>query len=132
MKLVVDDIEYTVTLISLKRSIKTDHGSNNGIFLSGDKFYDTKKSYYQYNVTINPLRGYEEDYETLFIVLGEDVDSHLITMPWGQSEITFDAHVASVSDSCQKLNQPLSPNDPRRSIWSGMSFTLESTKPIDS
>lgn len=124
MLLTVDGIQYNVFLVSLGRSIKVESGKNSGTFISGERFYDAKNSYYQYNMSINPFLTHKEDYEKLYLVFGTPVETHEITLPYGQGELTFNAHVASVSDNCGKLNPP-------NTIWEGMSVTLESAEAIN-
>lgn len=125
MVLAVDGIEYNnIVVNSLQRSIVVAKGRNGGTFLSGDKFNDVRHSYYRYTLTISPSLRAKEEYEELYAVLGLPVESHEITVPYGQGYKSFEACVVSVSDRCRKKME-------NGTIWDNFTVVFDGTEAIN-
>lgn len=122
MVLKIDQIEYQHIVVgALQRKIVIETGKNGGTFLSGDRFNDVRHSYYEYSLTICPSLAHKEEYEELFALLSLPVESHEITVPYGQGYITYNAYVSSVSD---KLRKRL----PSGNIWEGFTVNFIGTE----
>ena len=66
--------------------------------LSGLYKRDLLGTYYDYAMEVEPDPQYPGDYDSFFEAITAPVDSHSLTLPYGQSTITFDAMVTSGSD----------------------------------
>lgn len=99
--IVVDGLEYDVRIKynSLVRSFSLIEGPNKGTTLSYKTLRDVKGTGYSYEMQIEPNPNKPDDYDALYEVLSQPVDSHEITVPYGQSTITFDAYVTGGQDT---------------------------------
>ena len=100
MKVIMDSVTYRlrVRFESLGRSFRVEDGDNAGSMLSGYYQRDVIGTYYDYTMAVEPDPRYPEDYDSFFEAITAPVDSHSLTLPYGQSTITFDAMVTSGSD----------------------------------
>ena len=100
MTIVMDQIEYhlRVNYETLGRSFHLDDGENADYMLSGLYKRDLLGTYYDYAMEVEPDPQYPGDYDSFFEAITAPVDSHSLTLPYGQSTITFDAMVTSGSD----------------------------------
>lgn len=122
MILTVDGIGYEHIVVGkVTRKLVNETGGNGGTFLSGDRFNDVRHSYYQYNLTLGMSLTHREEYEELYALLSLPVESHEITLPYGQEWVTFKAYVSSVSDSLRKKL-------PNGNIWENFSVTFNGTE----
>lgn len=111
----VDGQTYNVIVPTggLKRSGQILDGQNAGRLQSGRMERDIIGTYYNYSLTIDTRGLSNAAYDSLYQVLTAPVDYHVITMPYGQGTITFDAYVSGVED------QMLS-NNGSRTFWGEM------------
>lgn len=100
MKIVMDGTTYRlrVKFETLGRSFRVEDGDNAGDMLSGLYKRDVIGTYYDYSMEVEPDPQYPGDYDSFFEAITAPVDSHSLTLPYGQSTITFDAMVTSGSD----------------------------------
>lgn len=69
-------------------------GENAGRLQKGGEMYrDIIGTFYTYKIKIDTNRLDPQEYDDLFEILSSPVDSHELTVPYGQSEITFDAYI---------------------------------------
>ena len=103
MGLTMDGREYRVGIKfgSLERSFQFAEGQNGGVSITGDVILDTLGTSYPYTMEINPLTGAQADYDDLFDALSDPDRVHNVTLPYGQSSITFDCYVLSGRDRLQ-------------------------------
>ena len=96
----VDGVEYPgVNVISLERTGAVLDGSNAGRTMDGAMKRDIIGTYYNFNLELTSDYSDLEQYDALYGVITAPVDSHTITMPYGQGTITFEAYVANVTDN---------------------------------
>lgn len=96
----VDGVEYPgVNVISLERTGAVLDGSNAGRTMDGAMKRDIIGTYYNFNLELTSDYSDLEQYDALYEVITAPVDSHTITMPYGQGTITFEAYVANVTDN---------------------------------
>lgn len=106
-----------VSVVSLKRNVSIQSGSNTGTLLNGFKYFDTKASYISYTVVLNASTLAPSDYDNLFEILAQPDETHLVSMPWGQTNINGSAHISSVSDEClQRLSD--------HTLWGKLTITF--------
>lgn len=101
MTIRVDGVEYRVRVEykSMKRAFEIVEGDNSGVSLTARKIRDILGTSYTYTMNIEPDLKYPEDYDNLYAVLSKPVASHEITLPYGQTTITFDAAIVSGTDT---------------------------------
>ncbi len=96
----VDGVEYPgVNVISLERTGAVLDGSNAGRTMDGAMKRDIIGTYYNFNLELTSDYSDLEQYDALYEVITAPVDSHTITMPYGQGTMTFEAYVANVTDN---------------------------------
>lgn len=99
----VDGIFYSVHVVydTIQRSFDIIEGFNSGRMLTGRQTRDVLGTGYSYALNIEPDPANREDYDALYEVLSAPQASHMITLPYGQSSITFEAMVESGTDTFQ-------------------------------
>lgn len=100
MTIVMDQVTYhlRVKYETIGRSFHLDDGDNADYMLSGLYKRDLLGTYYDYSMEVEPDPMYPADYDNFFEAITAPVDSHSLTLPYGQSTITFNAMVTSGSD----------------------------------
>lgn len=100
MKITMDGTIYRlrVRFETLGRSFRIEDGDNAGTMLSGRYQRDIVGTYYDYTMQVEPDPRYPGDYDAFFDAISAPVDSHSITVPYGQGTITYDAMVTSGAD----------------------------------
>lgn len=103
MTITMDGVAYRlfVRYESLGRSFRLEDGDNAGKMLSGYQKRDLIGTYYDYSMQVEPDPAAPGDYDAFFDAISAPVDSHSLTLPYGQSTITFDAMVTSGDDAYQ-------------------------------
>ena len=98
---VIDGTLYRVRIVynTLERSFSLRSGVNEGYMLSGRHERDLLGTSYSYQMSVGPDPAHPEDYDAFYEVVSVPVDSHEVTMPYGQSTITFQAEISSGQDT---------------------------------
>lgn len=94
----IDNNTYEVGIIKLDRKASQSI-DNLGSTLDLRKHYDIKGTYYDYEVEFATSRMKVADYDALYEVLTTPTKSHIITLPYGQGNLTFEARVSVAADS---------------------------------
>ena len=97
----MDGIQYhvRVKIGTIGRSFRIGEGDNSSIMLSGLYDRDILGTYYDYEMEVEPDPFHPEDYDRFYEAISAPVQSHEITLPYGQSSITYDAMVSSGEDT---------------------------------
>lgn len=117
----IDNTTYNVGIIKITRQASQKLESL-GTTLDLRKHYDIKGTYYDYEVELATKQMNVTDYDSLYEVLTTPQESHTVTMPYGQSTITFEARVSVTSDSLINKFALL-----RK--WSSLKVTFEALTP---
>lgn len=95
----VDGIAYpSLHVLSVKRSFSILDGPNAGRTMDGAMQRDIVGTYYNYSLTIDPSDSGPEEYDALYEALSAPQNSHMISVPYGRSVISFDAYVTNGED----------------------------------
>lgn len=93
----IDNNTYNVGIkkITRKASQKID---SLGVTLDLRKHYDIKGTYYDYDVEVATQHMNFADYDSLYEILTTPQESHTVTLPYGQTTLTFEARISIASD----------------------------------
>lgn len=96
--IIIDNTTYNVGVVKVTRkaSMKQEFL---GTTLDLKKHYDVEGTYYDYEVTFDATKLNVAEYDNLYETLTAPQESHLVTLPYGQTTITFYAKVSVASDS---------------------------------
>ena len=121
----VDGRTYRVRVIysSIQESARLEEGVNAGDMLSGRRERDLVGTYCGHTLSVEPDPRYPQDYDQFYDAITAPVPSHSITMPHGQSAVTYDAMVSSARHVSKGAVGGI-----RR--WSGLSVSFESIRPV--
>lgn len=118
----VDGVEYpNLHVTNLQRSFSVLDGANAGRTLSGAMVRDVVGTFYNYKIDINSTYSDTEEYDKLYEVISAPQDSHLVTFPYGQSELTFQAYVTGGEDNVDMSGGV--------NKWDGLSISFIAMKP---
>lgn len=95
--LVIDDVNYNVGIIKITRK-PTQKAESLGTTLDLTKHYDVKGTYINYEVELATNKLNLRQYDELYEILTNPVESHIVTLPYGQGDLTFLARVSCGSD----------------------------------
>lgn len=101
MGITLDGITYQVRVVynSMERAFSLEGGVNEEYMLSGRHERDLIGTGYSYRLGVEPDPAHPADYDSFYQAISAPVDSHTITLPYGQSSITFDAEIQSGTDT---------------------------------
>lgn len=97
----IDNNTYDVGIIKITRKASMNIESL-GTTMDLRKHYDIKGTYYDYEVELATNRMKVEEYDDLYEILTTPQESHTVTMPYGQTTLTFEARISVASDSLIK------------------------------
>lgn len=106
----------------IKRSGKVLDGDNVGRTQSGVMIRDVIGTYYNYTIEIDTSKTSVSDYDALYEVLTAPVDSHTLTVPYGQGTLTFQAYVTSAEDALETMEGGVN-------RWGGLTISFVAMKP---
>lgn len=116
--IVVDGVTYpNIYVLSLKRSFSVLDGDNAGRVMTGDMIRDIIGTYYNYSLEIDSDESDPAEYDRLYEVLSAPVNSHTITVPYGQGAVTFKAYVTNGDDNLVKCYEEING-------WNGLSVNF--------
>lgn len=93
----IDLTTYDVGVIRITRKASQKVESL-GTTLDLTKHYDVKGTYYDYEVEFYPRKMSLADYDALYEVLTDPTESHTVTLPYAQTNLTFTARVTASED----------------------------------
>jgi hypothetical protein len=120
----MDGIHYNVRckFDTLDRSFRLVEGVNAGDMLSGRHERDLTGTYYDYSLYVEPEPKDRAAYDSFYQAISAPINSHSVTLPYGQSTITFDA---MVSDGTDRYKGKVAGE--RR--WTGLQVNFSAIKP---
>lgn len=84
---------------SMNRSFELVSGNNEGVAISQRIIPDVCGTKYTYEMNVLADPDHPDDYDDFFYDISAPVDSHIITLPFGQTTITFEARIIEGSDT---------------------------------
>lgn len=117
----IDNNSYDVGIIKITRKATQDIDKL-GTTMDLRKHYDIKGTYYDYEVELATYKMQLAEYDSLYEILTTPQESHIVTLPYGQSTLTFEARVSVASDSLIKSFTALKK-------WSSLKVTFEALTP---
>jgi len=122
----VDGVEYPGVCVKspIHRSFNILDGENAGRTMDGRMQRDIIGTYYTYRLEFDASLSDPNEYDALFDVLSAPVDSHMITVPFGQSSITFEAYVANGDDDLSRIYR----NESRK--WDNLAVNFVAMDPV--
>lgn len=109
-------------VVSLKRSFAVLDGDNAGRVMTGAMTRDIIGTYYNYSMEIDPVSSNLAEYDEFYEAISAPVDSHVLTVPYAQTTLTFDAYVANGED--ELVSKYGSRND-----WQNLAINFVAMKP---
>ena len=97
----IDGQTFRIGIIKITRKASLNRESH-GTTLDGRKHYDALGTYFDYDVTIDTKAINVKEYDRLYEVITQPVEYHIVTMPYGQDEISFKAMIKTSNDSVPK------------------------------
>ena len=124
MKIVMDGTTYRlrVKFKTLGRSFRVEDGDNAGDMLSGLYKRDVIGTYYDYAMEVEPDPAAPEEYDEFFVAISAPVESHSITVPYGQGTMTYDAMISYGEDTQRDKIGGVT-------RWTGLTVTFSAQKP---
>lgn len=93
----IDNNSYDVGIVKITRRA-SQKIENLGTTMDLRKHYDIRGTYYDYDVELATKLMSLDDYDNLYELLTTPQESHTVTLPYGQSTLTFEARVSVASD----------------------------------
>lgn len=121
---IVDGVEYQVPIEypSLARSFDFLEGGQGGVMQSGAEVLDTIGTRIGYSLHIPAQHRNQDAYDAFFDAITSPAREHIVTLPYGQSEMTFYCKVDAGSDLM------LDPFGDRRR-WGDLTVRFTPTRP---
>lgn len=115
----MDGKHYRVRLVlnGMERSFSLLSGDNEGYMLSRRHERDLDGTEYSYQLKVEPDPAHREDYDAFFDAITAPVDSHPVTLPYGQGLLTFEAEI-------QKGTNTLGQRTAWQNQWSGLTVAF--------
>ena len=120
----VDGVEYKVNLkyASLGRSFSLHEGDHGGEVLTGRTKRDILGTSYGYELAIEQDPDNPQDYDLLYEVLSAPVESHIVTFPYGQGTLTYEAMITDGNDTYGGTYSGVE-------LWNGLTIHFEPIEP---
>lgn len=122
---VMIDGQYFNILIpegGIKRSFAVTDTDKAGRVLTGAMQRDIIGTFYNYTIQFETRNLSPDEYDDLYRILSAPVDSHNITVPYGQTVLNFNAYVTGGEDTLNRIRK--NTND-----WSGLSINFIAMEP---
>lgn len=99
--IIMDGITYRVRVVydTMQRNFTLLSGANAGTMLSQREERDLIGTGFSYDMNIEPDPQYIEDYDAFYQAISAPVDTHTITLPYGQTTITYEAMIEGGTDT---------------------------------
>ena len=119
----VDGVTYDVIATSgIERAFSLKQGGQGGTAQTGREIPDILGTDYAYSVKIEPNKSNFSAYDAFYEKISEPVDYHTVTLPYGETSITFQAMILSGKDRLKRKIR----NSNR---WGGLSLQFVPIEP---
>lgn len=124
MGITMDGRTYDVRIVynTLVRAFELIEGDNAGTMLSGRYERDLVGTGYSYQMRVEPNPLNRADYDAFFEAISAPTPTHTITVPYGQTTITYSARVLNGRDV-------YGGNPGGKKIWSGLTVEFVYIEP---
>lgn len=95
----IDGKAYNVDVYSVKRKFSVLDSDKSSRSMSGDMKRSIIGTYYNYSVQIDTNRLNRAEYDSLYEILSKPQESHMVTLPYGQTTISQKMYVTEGEDS---------------------------------
>lgn len=117
----INGLAYDVDVVSLQREANILAGDNAGTLRNGDIVRDVVGTTYDYTFEIKQKIANVAAYDALYEVLTAPVESYLISLPFGQGQLDFDAYISNVSDGITHKGS--------KNVWDQLTFSAKTIEP---
>lgn len=118
----IDSQTFAVGVSKISRSAEIPDGPNSGTAKDYSWIRDVVGTLYSYTLTFDVANGLSPAaYDTLYYLLSAPVEFHTLTVPFGQSTITFSAGITKVTDNVILMDEG--------NIWGNLSITFKPQSP---
>lgn len=100
----VDGVTYPLHVKSCKRSFQVLDGEAAERAQAGNMIRDVIGTYYNYTMVIEADENQKEEYDDFYEVISAPVDSHIISFPYAQDLLTFEAYVTAGEDEVEYID----------------------------
>lgn len=99
MNIVMDGITYRVRVVydSMTNPAQLVEGVNSGDMISGRHERDLLGTKYSYQLQAEPDPRYPQDFDAFYHAVSAPVDTHTVTLPYGNETITYQAMIDTVT-----------------------------------
>lgn len=119
---IIDGKTYDIPVISLKRKGAVLDSEKSGRVKTGEMVRSIIGTYYNYDLVFGKSTKSLDDYDDLYETLTAPVAYHIVTFPYGQETLTFQAYVSNTTDSLSKAT-----DDTNK--WSALTVSFVAKKP---
>ncbi len=113
----------SVHVVKLQRKFNIADGPLAGRNLDGIMIRDVMGTYFTYTLELWCNQMSQKEYEELYEVLNEPVDSHKLILPYNQKTMAFDAYITSGEDELKYMSET------KGNYWRGITCNFIAMKP---
>ena len=119
----IDGVYYNVIVPEngIERNFQVLDDDTAGRVLSGVFIRSIIGTYYNYTIQLDTSRMDKAEYDAMYEVLSAPVDYHVLTVPYGQGTLTFDAYITSGKDTLRLMKDG--------NWWEGLSLQFVAMAP---
>lgn len=121
----IDGVDLRLFVINLKRKFEVLDTQNSGRVQSLRMYRDIGGTFYNYTLEIDPEKSNRADYDTFYEIVSSPVESHIMTFPYAQDTLTFEAYVTNGEDNLKIREE----NGKQVNKWDGMSLNFIAMEP---
>lgn len=121
--LVLDGVTYsTLHVVGLTRNFAVLDTELSGRNTAGAMSRDIVGTYYNYTMEIEADPGARADYDSFYWVISAPVESHTLTVPFGQTTLTFRAYITQGQDNLALM-------EPAANRWTNLQVSFIAMAP---
>ena len=99
----VDGVQYNVLITSgINREFSLKQGGQGATAQTGREIPDILGTEYTYTLKVEANKSDYASYDAFYEAISAPADYHTVTLPYGQSEITFEAMILSGKDTLKR------------------------------